>query len=450
MKISQVEKLKQKVQRKFLKPVANFVSKSTAGSLFLLVATLAAVFIANSSYADWYHHFWKQKFGFSFDGQLYLEKDLHHWINDGLMAIFFFVVGLELKREIVAGELSEVKKAALPIFAALGGMLVPAAIFLVFNHDNPQAVSGWGIPMATDIAFALGIIYFLGDRIPDSLKVFLAALAIADDLGAVLVIAFFYTSEIELTNLGVGALFLLVLLLANRLGVRNTAFYGIIGVSGVWLSFLLSGVHATIAAVLIAFTIPSRTKIEETEFAVKMKEDLSDFETAEGNEFPTLTSEQLHLLERMNRNIDAALTPSQKLEYKLHPIVAFLILPIFAFANAGVTVSGNIVEQLLSNVALGVALGLVLGKVIGVFLTSYLLLRLKWVQLPVGVSLYQLFGVSFLAAIGFTMSLFVTELAFTDAQLITEAKVGIFAASLLGGSLGYLLLSKNKSNLIVE
>ncbi|WP_394335694.1 Na+/H+ antiporter NhaA [Flavobacterium aurantiibacter] len=445
-----MEKLKQKVQRKFLKPVANFVSKSTAGSLFLLVATLAAVFIANSSYADWYHHFWKQKFGFSFDGQLYLEKDLHHWINDGLMAIFFFVVGLELKREIVAGELSEVKKAALPIFAALGGMLVPAAIFLVFNHDNPQAVSGWGIPMATDIAFALGIIYFLGDRIPDSLKVFLAALAIADDLGAVLVIAFFYTSEIELTNLGVGALFLLVLLLANRLGVRNTAFYGIIGVSGVWLSFLLSGVHATIAAVLIAFTIPSRTKIEETEFAVKMKEDLSDFETAEGNEFPTLTSEQLHLLERMNRNIDAALTPSQKLEYKLHPIVAFLILPIFAFANAGVTVSGNIVEQLLSNVALGVALGLVLGKVIGVFLTSYLLLRLKWVQLPVGVSLYQLFGVSFLAAIGFTMSLFVTELAFTDAQLITEAKVGIFAASLLGGSLGYLLLSKNKSNLIVE
>ncbi|MFY7666601.1 Na+/H+ antiporter NhaA [Flavobacterium sp.] len=445
-----MEKLKQKVQRKFLKPVANFVSKSTAGSLFLLVATLAAVFIANSNYADWYHHFWKQKFGFSFDGQLYLEKDLHHWINDGLMAIFFFVVGLELKREIVAGELSEIKKAALPIFAAIGGMLVPAAIFLVFNHDNPQAVSGWGIPMATDIAFALGIIYFLGDRIPDSLKVFLAALAIADDLGAVLVIAFFYTSEIELTNLGVGALFLLVLLLANRLGVRNTAFYGIIGVSGVWLSFLLSGVHATIAAVLIAFTIPSRTKIEETEFASKMKDDLSDFETAEGNEFPTLTAEQLHLLERMNRNIDAALTPSQKLEHQLHPVVAFVILPIFAFANAGVTFSGNIVEQLLSNVALGVALGLVLGKVIGVFLTSYLLLRLKWVQLPVGVSLFQLFGVSFLAAIGFTMSLFVTELAFTDAQLITEAKVGIFAASLLGGSLGYLLLSKNKSNLIVE
>lgn len=445
-----MEKLKQKVQRKFLKPVANFVSKSTAGSLFLLVATLAAVFIANSNYADWYHHFWKQKFGFSFDGQLYLEKDLHHWINDGLMAIFFFVVGLELKREIVAGELSEIKKAALPIFAAIGGMLVPAAIFLVFNHDNPQAVSGWGIPMATDIAFALGIIYFLGDRIPDSLKVFLAALAIADDLGAVLVIAFFYTSEIELTNLGVGALFLLVLLLANRLGVRNTAFYGIIGVSGVWLSFLLSGVHATIAAVLIAFTIPSRTKIEETEFASKMKDDLSDFETAEGNEFPTLTAEQLHLLERMNGNIDAALTPSQKLEHQLHPVVAFVILPIFAFANAGVTFSGNIVEQLLSNVALGVALGLVLGKVIGVFLTSYLLLRLKWVQLPVGVSLFQLFGVSFLAAIGFTMSLFVTELAFTDAQLITEAKVGIFAASLLGGSLGYLLLSKNKSNLIVE
>ncbi len=445
-----MEKLKQKVQRKFLKPVANFVSKSTAGSLFLLVATLAAVFVANSSYSDWYHHFWKQKFGFSFDGQLYLEKDLHHWINDGLMAIFFFVVGLELKREIVAGELSEVKKAALPIFAAVGGMLVPAAIFLIFNYDNPQAVSGWGIPMATDIAFALGIIYFLGDRIPDSLKVFLAALAIADDLGAVLVIAFFYTSEIELTNLGVGALFLIILLLANRLGVRNTAFYGIIGISGVWLSFLLSGVHATIAAVLIAFTIPSRTKIEETEFASKMKDDLSDFETAEGNEFPTLTAEQLHLLERMNRNIDAALTPSQKLEHQLHPIVAFVILPIFAFANAGVTFSGNIGEQLLSNVALGVALGLVLGKVIGVFLTSYLLLRLKWVQLPVDVSLYQLFGVSFLAAIGFTMSLFVTELAFTDAQLITEAKVGIFAASLLGGSLGYLLLSKNKSNLIIE
>ncbi len=441
-----MKKIKQKVHKKFLKPVANFVSKSTAGSLFLLAATLAAIFVANSDYADWYHHFWQQKFGFSFDGHLYLEKDLHHWINDGLMAIFFFVVGLELKREIVAGELSEVKKAALPIFAAMGGMLVPAAIYLVFNHDNAQAFSGWGIPMATDIAFALGIIYFLGDKIPDSLKVFLTALAIADDLGAVLVIAFFYTSEIELSNLAIGAGFLIILLLANKLGVRNTAFYGIVGVSGVWLSFLLSGVHATIAAVLLAFTIPSRTKIDEQEFSDKMKKNLDDFETAEGNQLPILTAEQLYLLERMNKDIDAALTPSQKLEHQLHPLVSFVILPIFAFANAGVTFSGNVVEQLFSNVALGVALGLLLGKVIGVFASSYLLLKLKVVKLPEDISLHQLFGVSFLAAIGFTMSLFVTELAFEDLVMITEAKVGIFAASLIGGSLGYFILSK-KSNL---
>lgn len=438
--------ISEKVQKNFLKPVANFVSKSTAGSLFLLFATVAALLVANSSYSDWYHHFWEQKFGFSFNDILYLNKDLHHWINDGLMAIFFFVVGLELKREIVAGELSEIKKAALPIFAALGGMLVPAVIYLVFNYDNSAAFSGWGIPMATDIAFALGIIYFLGDKIPDSLKVFLTALAIADDLGAVLVIAFFYTSEIELLNLGIGALFLMVLLLANRLGVRNTAFYGIVGVSGVWLFFLMSGVHATIAAVLIAFTIPSRTKIDENEFSTKMKKNLNDFQTAEGNELPILTAEQLYLLERMNKDIDAALTPSQKLEHQLHPLVSFVILPIFAFANAGVTFSGNVVEQLFSNVALGVALGLLLGKVIGVFGSSYLLLKLKVVKLPEDVSLDQLFGVSFLAAIGFTMSLFVTELAFEDLVMITEAKVGIFAASLIGGSLGYFILSK-KSNL---
>jgi NhaA family Na+:H+ antiporter len=324
--------------------------------------------------------------------------------------------------------------------------LVPAAIYLVFNHDNAQAFSGWGIPMATDIAFALGIIYFLGDKIPDSLKVFLTALAIADDLGAVLVIAFFYTSEIELSNLAIGAGFLIILLLANKLGVRNTAFYGIVGVSGVWLSFLLSGVHATIAAVLLAFTIPSRTKIDEQEFSDKMKKNLDDFETAEGNQLPILTAEQLYLLERMNKDIDAALTPSQKLEHQLHPLVSFVILPIFAFANAGVTFSGNVVEQLFSNVALGVALGLLLGKVIGVFASSYLLLKLKVVKLPEDISLHQLFGVSFLAAIGFTMSLFVTELAFEDLVMITEAKVGIFAASLIGGSLGYFILSK-KSNL---
>jgi NhaA family Na+:H+ antiporter len=429
------------VEKWVINPVGRFIGKSTTGGIVLFVSAMLAIFIANSPWADWYHHIWEHRFGFAINDSIYLDKSLHHWINDGLMAVFFFVVGLELKREIIGGELSNPRKAILPIAAAFGGMVFPAIIYLLFNSSG-AAHAGWGIPMATDIAFALGVLYLLGDKIPTSLKVFLTALAIADDLGAVLVIAFFYTSSISIVNLSIALAFLLFLYLANKAGVRNTLFYGIVGISGVWLFFLLSGVHATIAAVLLAFTIPADVKVDEGHFISKMKKYLNQFNNAEGNDKPTLTSEQLHLLEEMRILSKQAMTPLQRLEHRLHPLVTFIIMPVFAFANAGVTFNNSIASEMLSPVALGVILGLVIGKVIGVVGVSLLLIQLKIANLPNGMNQRHLIGVGFLASIGFTMSLFVTSLAFEDKTFMLQAKIGIFAASFVGGILGYLILNK--------
>ncbi len=432
------------IDKWIINPISRFIGKSTTGGIVLFASAVLAIIVANSSWSEAYHHFWEHHIGFAINDTMYLNKSIHHWINDGLMAIFFFVVGLELKREIIGGELSNIRKAMLPIAAAAGGMIFPALIYLFFNASG-EAHSGWGIPMATDIAFALGVLFLLGDKIPTSLKIFLTALAIADDLGAVLVIAFFYTSDISMMNLGIGLAFLVFLYLANKIGVRSTYFYAIIGIGGVWLFFLMSGVHATIAAVLIAFTIPADAKVDENTFVERMKRYLNKFNEAEGNEAPTLTGKQLHLLDEMRQLSTEAMTPLQRLEHGLHPFVSFIIMPVFAFANAGVTFSNDVLGEITSPIALGVILGLLLGKVVGVVGVSALLIKLKIADLPFGMTHRHLLGVGFLASIGFTMSLFVTNLAFVNQEYILEAKIGIFAASLIGGLIGYFILNK-KSN----
>jgi len=356
-----------------------------------------------------------------------------------LMAIFFFVVGLELKRELISGELSNPRNAALPIVAAIGGMLVPAVIYLVINPSG-EATGGWGIPMATDIAFALGILSLLGDRVPVSLKVFLTALAIADDLGAVLVIAFFYTSEIDLASLLSGAGFFCLLLIGNRLGVRNVLFYGIVGVGGLWLAFLLSGVHATIAAVLMAFTIPARVRYDEITYIKKLDELQACFKNACPNNFSTVTLEQLNILKEIRVVSKLAETPLQRLEHALHPLVAFIIMPIFALANSGTSFSAESLTQLTTPVTLGVFLGLLLGKMLGVVGFVALFVRLKWVVLPQDFTGRLLIGAGFLAGVGFTMSLFISKLAFTNTAFVEEAKMGILLASTISGILGYFII----------
>ena len=434
---------KSPVEKWITNPLHSFISNTTTGGIVLFASAILALIFANSSFSNSYHSFWEYKFGFIINDQFYLNQSLIHWVNDGLMALFFFVIGLELKREIIGGELSNPKKAILPIAAAFGGMLFPAIIYVFFNNSGP-AFSGWGIPMATDIAFALGVLYVLGDKVPNSLKIFVTVLAIADDLGAVLVIAFFYTSEISFLNLAVGLSFLIMLIFANKMGVRNTAFYGIVGLGGVWLFFLMSGVHATIAAVLLAFTIPANVRVKESTYIKKMTSLLDIFKKSDPNNNPILTSEQLQLLEEMRSLTKSAMTPLQRLENGLHPIVTFIIMPVFAFANAGITFSNHLFDDATSAIALGVFFGLLIGKFIGIVGVSSLLIHLKLASLPENMNQRHLFGVGFLAAIGFTMSLFVSSLAFDDKTYILEAKIGTFAASLLGGILGYLILNKKR------
>jgi len=423
-----------------IQPVSRFISKSTTGGIVLFVAALIAIFFANSPWAEDYAHFWHQHVVIAF-GDYKLDMTLHHWINDGLMAIFFFVVGLELKRELTNGELASPKKAALPIIAAIGGMAFPAIIYLFFAGGT-DAAHGWGIPMATDIAFALGVMYMLGDKVPTPLKVFLTALAIVDDLGAVLVIALFYTSQLNLTFLFIGITLFILLLIFNRLGFKNPLFYAIIGIAGVWLAFLLSGVHATIAAVLAAFAIPANARVNERTFTkelVHLKEKFLSIDPDDKQ--PDLTDKQIHIVEDIRAVAKDAIPPSQRLEHGMHNLVTFFVMPVFALCNAAIPISfaGG-----LSAVTLGVAFGLLLGKVIGVSVISALLIKLKVVTAPKGTTMRKLFGVGFLAAIGFTMSLFITELAF-DVKIHPEfpdqAKMGIILASVVGGIIGYLLLN---------
>ena len=432
-----------------LKPINSILkNKIVAGALLFMCAVIAMIW-ANSSLKESYFHLWETHFTIRF-GNFEVSKTLHYWINDGLMSIFFFVVGLELKREIIGGELSTVKKAVLPIGAAIGGMLVPSLIFIGLNPYSP-ASSGWGIPMATDIAFALGVLILLGKRIPVSIKLFLTALAITDDLGAVLVIAFFYTSDISFMNLAIGGGFMATLIAANYLGVRNTLFYGIVGIGGLWLAFLLSGVHATIAGVLAAFTIPARTKIGELGFLKKLKGYTEWFEKADSTDSTLITNKQLHIIQEIKTVSIHAETPLQRLEQAMHPLVAFIVVPVFALANAGIELSGETFSSLLHPVTIGVVLGLVLGKFVGVAGFSFLLVKTKIAVLPRGVNWTHICGVALLAGIGFTMSLFISELAFTDPTMILHAKLGIMIASVIAATLGFVLLMMgSKQNSFAE
>lgn len=425
---------------KILEPFSQFIKHESTAGIFLLICSVAALVISNSPWSDAYHHFWEYEFSITFADNT-ISNSLHHWINDGLMAMFFFVVGLELKREIMGGELSSLQNAVLPLAAAFGGMVTPALVYLFFNYGS-ESSNGWGIPMATDIAFALGILSLLGNRVPLSVKIFLTALAIADDLGAVLVIAIFYTSDISFLNLATGAAFMIVLLAANYIGVRSTIFYGLVGIGGLWLAFLMSGVHATVAGVLAAMAIPARTKIDEIGFARRLRVYVDEFEQVQPNDVSLLEPGQLHVLEKIKSLSKAVNTPLQNLEHALHPVVLFIVMPIFALANAGVSFKGVGFQDIISPVSLGVFLGLLLGKFIGIVGLSWIFVKAGWAQLPGDMPFKSIYGIGMLAGIGFTMSLFITNLAFQSQDSILQAKIGVLIASLIAGTLGFFILGK--------
>lgn len=417
-----------------------FFKMEAAGGIALMVCTIAALIWANSPWAASYHSLWQTKLTVGV-GDWMLSKAAILWINDGLMAVFFFVVGLEIKREILVGGLSTPSQTVMPVAAAVGGMLVPALFFFAFNAGEPS-LAGWGIPMATDIAFALGILSLLGSRVPLGLKIFLTALAIVDDIGAILVIAIFYTSSLNLTALFIGLAVLgLMALLNMRWGVRHSIPYLILGVI-VWFAFLKSGIHATIAGVLAAMTIPASTKMNCSNFVEELRGAAGVFEMAITPGKTVLTNkEQQMALHSMEHAYEAATTPLQNIEHSLHPWVSFCIMPIFALANAGVSLEGNIVQQLMTPVSLGIFFGLTVGKQVGVTGSCWLLSKLGLAPFPNRTTLMHIYGASCLAGVGFTMSIFIANLAFEDAaQLVELSKIAILFTSLLAGIMGYLVL----------
>ena len=425
-----------------LAPFAKFAHTASAGGIVLLVCTALALAWANSPWAASYHHIWEIEIALD-AGPFAVRSTLHHLINDGLMAVFFFLVGLEIKREVLVGELASLRQAALPAAAALGGMVVPAAIYAALNTGGPGS-AGWGIPMATDIAFALGVLALLGDRVPAGLKVFLAALAIVDDIGAVLVIALFYTAGVNWTALGLAGALLLLAAGANAAGVRRPSAYALLGLA-LWGAVLASGVHATVAGVLLAMAIPSRTRIDEDEFLRGARQSVDAFAGGCGPETTVLTNrQQQEALLTLETLCEQAQAPLQTTERKLHGIVAFFIMPLFALANAGVRLSGEELATALSSpVTLGVLLGLLVGKPVGITAFSWVAVRLGVATLPSRVTWRMVHGAAWLGGIGFTMSLFIAGLAFPGmpAQL-AAAKLGILAASLAAGLCGWILLRR--------
>ncbi len=431
-----------------MRPFQNFLEKEASGGILLLIFTVLALVWANSPFAESYSHLWHTKLSIGFENFI-LNYSLHHWINDGLMAIFFFVVGLEIKRELLVGELSSLKKASLPIMAALGGMIFPALFYVAFNFGK-ESLSGWGIPMATDIAFAIGILALLGSKVPTGLKVFITALAIADDIGAVLVIAFFYTSNISIISLAIAGGVLVLLMAANLSGIRNLIVYSVLGII-LWLAFLFSGIHATVAGVLLAFTIPASSRINTAQFLSKGKKLLEDFDQS-GEEGPdVLSSEDREgIVQSLEENCEKIMVPLQRFEHKLHPWVSFFIMPVFAFANAGVIISGKFISELTDPVSLGIVTGLFFGKQLGISAFTWFSVKLKMASLPFGVTWKQIYAGGILAGIGFTMSLFIANLAFTSEELLTISKVGILTASLLSGLIGFFILKRSLAGKAIE
>ena len=423
-----------------LAPFQRFTQTEAASGLVLLVCTVVALAWANSPWASTYEHLWETELTVAI-GPLAARGTLHHLINDGLMAVFFFLVGLEIKREMLAGELASVRQAALPIAGALGGMAVPALLYAALNAGTAGA-AGWGVPMATDIAFALGVLALLGDRVPAGVRVFLAALAIVDDIGAVLVIAIFYSSGIAWGSLAVAGSLVLLAIGANLAGVRRPWAYGAIGLA-LWVAVFSSGIHATIAGVLLAMTIPARTRIDEEDFLRRTRRTLSHFEVAH-DEGASALRDPGHqaAVQHLERLAEQVQPPLLRLEHSLHGVAAFGIMPLFALANAGVPLGlGGLDAPDGMRVALGVGIGLVLGKPIGITLSTWLAVRAGVATLPDAVTWRAIGGAGLLGGVGFTMALFIAGLAFTGrAELLLAAKLGILAASLLAGVGGWLAL----------
>ncbi len=428
---------------KILEPFQVFFQRFVSGSYPLFAAAAAAMIWANVA-PEHYEHVWHSELSISL-GPVHIAKSLAHWIDEALMTLFFFVVGLEIKREILVGGLSSPKQAILPISAAVGGMIIPAAIYALLNAGSVTA-SGWGIPMATDIAFSLGILGLLGTRIPLDLKIFLSAFAIADDMGAVLVIALFYTPEIVWSNLAIAGLFMVLLFITNRLWIRATLIYIILGL-GLWAAIMGSGVHATVAGVLLAMFIPARGKFDTDTFLRTIHAQLGSFECEPGHCGYSILLNRTHMnaVEGIEHACHAVETPLQRLEHTLEPWIAYLVLPLFALANSGLLLGGlDWNTAVYHPITLGIVLGLVVGKPVGIFLFTFTAVKLMKTSLPQRVGWQHLAGVGFLGGIGFTMSLFISGLSFSRADFDDYAKLGIITASILSGMIGYLVLRMAK------
>ncbi len=419
--------------------IGEFLRLEVAGAVVLLVAAITALVISNSPLHESFEALWHTEIGIE-AGAWHFSQSLLHWIDDGLMAFFFLVVGLEIKRELLVGELSSPRKAALPIVAALGGMLLPAGLYLALNASG-EGARGWAVPMATDIAFALGVLALLGKRIPTSLKVFITALAIADDIGAVLVVALFYTSGIEWGWVATAGGLLVVLLAFNRARLDSPIPYVLVG-GVLWFAFLNSGIHATIAGVLLAFAIPTRSRLmplEFVEYARSKLDEIEEYEVPGAHVLEDDRQQERAFELRTAARFSAA--PLQRLEHALHPFTSFVVLPLFALANAGVRFVDHDLGGILGQpVTLGILLGLIVGKPVGVLCATWLAVRLGAADLPTGLGWNHIIGGGTLAGIGFTMSLFVAGLAFGGNELLAEAKLAILLTSLLAGGLGYALL----------
>lgn len=439
-------------QLRIIKPIQAFLENTAAGGIILIFNTILAMFLANNSFfSEYYFKILHVHINLNIADIVHIDKPLEYWINDFLMAIFFFVIGLEIKREVIAGELSDIKQASLPITAAVGGMVIPAVIYILSINRMPEAHHGWGIPMATDIAFSLGIISLLGRRIPFSLKIFLTALAIVDDLGAVLVIALFYTTDIAFTYLAGGLLIFAFLLILNRLNIYRISIYMVLGLV-LWYCFFKSGVHATIAGVLLALTIPAKRRLSsKNAFVEKVRLNLHEFHfTKQTEKKYFLTDEQSHSVDNIVYACNEVSSPLQRLEHSLHPFVAFFIMPVFALANAGIKIEGDFFHSLISPISLSVMLGLFFGKQFGIFLFTWIGAKLKLGILPADLSWRHIYGMACLAGIGFTMSLFIANLAFVEFEHIQLAKIGTLAGSVLSGIVGIIVLMNTKPKMVLD
>lgn len=429
-----------KITQLIADPFERFLKLQSSGGLLLILATVIAMVWSNSGYSTSYFSLWEQHLSIDF-GSFKFSRSLHWWINDGLMTIFFFVVGLEIKREVLAGKLSTAKDAIFPMAAAIGGMLFPVIIFLLIVGHG-EAAHGWGVPMATDIAFALGVLSLLGKKVPLSLKVFLTALAIVDDIGALFVITLFYSQEIHWTYLQLAGGLFLLLLVFNYFNLRIIYVYLLLGIV-IWYFFVMSGIHPTIAGVLLALTIPASRKIHMQSFIERAKSGLNKFQKAKWPDSNVaLTSQQTNALETIEESLTKVQSPIYRLENNLGDFVSNLAMPIFALANASIVFGGANID-LFNSATLGVVIALLLGKVCGISLFSWLSVKLGWAKLPSNVTWIQIVGVGILAGIGFTMSLFIANLAFTDVSLINQFKIGVFIASFLAGLIGFIVIKRS-------